>query len=96
MRHTGKCSAQDCLRAFTTEEALVGDECYTCSKCKSRRECTKQIAIQRCPKILVIHVKRFSHGAGSRRAKLTTTLTFPVEQLDVEPFCAERTTARAL
>lgn len=49
-----RCKLSDCLDQFNKEEILDGDEMPTCSKCKTRRKCTKSFTIQRFPKILVI------------------------------------------
>lgn len=74
-----------CFRAFTQEEILDGDEKPTCEKCKKRRKCTKRFLIEIFPKILVIHLKRFS---GTRyRTKLDTKVSFPLE-LSLSSFAA--------
>uniref|UniRef100_A0A8C5F1A0 ubiquitinyl hydrolase 1 n=1 Tax=Gopherus evgoodei TaxID=1825980 RepID=A0A8C5F1A0_9SAUR len=61
----------DCMRLFTKEDVLDGDEKPTCFRCKTRTRCTKKFSIQRFPKILVLHLKRFSE-ARIRTSKLTT------------------------
>jgi len=74
-----------CFQAFTQEEILDGDEKPTCEKCKKRRKCTKRFQIEIFPKILVIHLKRFS---GTRyRTKLDTKVSFPFE-LNLSEFAA--------
>jgi ubiquitin carboxyl-terminal hydrolase 2/21 len=45
-----------CLEHFTREEILDGNEKPTCSKCQTRRKCTKSFSIQKFPKILVIRI----------------------------------------
>ncbi|XP_066280467.1 ubiquitin carboxyl-terminal hydrolase 2-like [Branchiostoma lanceolatum] len=79
---------RDCLRDFVEEEVLDGDEKPTCSRCKARRKCTKRFFLQRLPKILVLHLKRFS---GMRyRQKLSTTVNFPLAKLNLQEFtCPE-------
>lgn len=42
------------MEFFIKEEVLDGDEMPTCSKCETRRKCTKSFTIQRFPKYLVI------------------------------------------
>ena len=59
----------------------------TCAKCKAHRKCTKTFSIQRFPKILVLHLKRFS---GERyRSKLSTKVNFDLRGLDLSKFTVE-------
>ncbi|KFP85466.1 Ubiquitin carboxyl-terminal hydrolase 2, partial [Acanthisitta chloris] len=50
----GEVTLMDCLRLFTKEDVLDGDEKPTCCRCKSRTRCTKKFSIQKFPKILVL------------------------------------------
>ncbi|CAG0896116.1 unnamed protein product, partial [Darwinula stevensoni] len=59
----------------------------TCSSCKTRQKCTKSFTIQKFPQILVIHLKRFSPHERFR-AKLSTTVEFPVNNLDMSSYAA--------
>ncbi|KAG2469983.1 UBP2 hydrolase, partial [Polypterus senegalus] len=52
----GEVSLMDCIRLFTKEDVLDGDEKPTCYRCKARRKCTKKFTIQRFPKILVLRI----------------------------------------
>ncbi|XP_064470882.1 ubiquitin carboxyl-terminal hydrolase 2-like [Ornithodoros turicata] len=78
-------TVQQCLSLFTKEEILDGDEKPTCSHCKSHQKCTKSFTIHRCPKILVLHLKRFSPSERFR-AKLNTRVDFPITSLDLSPY----------
>jgi len=69
----GDVSLLECFDAFTKEETLDGDEMPTCESCKTRRKSTKRYTLYRLPKILVVHLKRFSG-----RQKLSSTVTFPL------------------
>ncbi|XP_032294938.1 ubiquitin carboxyl-terminal hydrolase Usp2 isoform X3 [Drosophila virilis] len=71
---SSRCKLEACLDLFIREEVLDGDEMPTCSKCKTRRKCTKSFTIQRFPKYLVIHLKRFSE---TRWSKLSNIVEFP-------------------
>uniref|UniRef100_A0A0A9YH44 Ubiquitin carboxyl-terminal hydrolase n=1 Tax=Lygus hesperus TaxID=30085 RepID=A0A0A9YH44_LYGHE len=73
-----------CLEHFTKEEVLDGHEMPTCSKCKTRRKCTKRFSIQKFPKILVLHLKRFS--PFERYKKLSVTVDFPLTNLDMSAY----------
>jgi ubiquitin C-terminal hydrolase len=50
-----------------------------CAKCKQKRPCTKKLSLQKCPEILVLHLKRFSQMRG--RTKLNTYVDFPITNL---------------
>ena len=53
-----------------------------CAKCKTKRRCSKKFSIQKCPKILVLHLKRFSQSRA--RSKLNTHVDFPIENLRLD------------
>jgi ubiquitin C-terminal hydrolase len=64
-------SVQGCLDNFIAAEKM--EKCgYKCSKCKAVDRMDKAITIFRFPKILVIHLKRFS-----RREKITSSISIP-------------------
>eukprot|EP00069_Balaena_mysticetus_P022019 bmy_03235T0 len=46
----------DCMRLFTKEDVLDGDEKPTCCRCRARKRCIKKFSIQRFPKILVLRI----------------------------------------
>ncbi|XP_048838096.1 ubiquitin carboxyl-terminal hydrolase 2-like isoform X2 [Brienomyrus brachyistius] len=87
----GEVSLMECMRLFTKEDVLDGDEKPTCYRCKARRKCTKKFTIQRFPKILVLHLKRFSE-ARIRTSKLSTFVSFPLKELDLREFASENST----
>ncbi|XP_076653222.1 uncharacterized protein LOC143359268 isoform X2 [Halictus rubicundus] len=86
---SGTVKLSQCLEHFTREEVLDGDEKPTCSKCQMRRKCTKSFSIHKFPKILVIHLKRFS-PMERFRGKLNVTVDFPLTGLDLSAFAAPR------
>uniref|UniRef100_A0A1A8MTF3 Ubiquitin carboxyl-terminal hydrolase n=1 Tax=Nothobranchius pienaari TaxID=704102 RepID=A0A1A8MTF3_9TELE len=86
----GEVSLMDCMRLFTKEDILDGDEKPTCYRCKARRRCTKKFTIQKFPKILVLHLKRFSEAR--RTSKLSTFVHFPMKDLDLREFASENST----
>nr|XP_023823872.1 ubiquitin carboxyl-terminal hydrolase 2-like [Salvelinus alpinus] len=85
---SGEVSLTDCMRLFTKEDVLDGDEKPTCYRCKTRRKCTKKFTIQKFPQILVLHLKRFSENRV-RTSKLSTYVNFPLKELDMREFCSE-------
>ncbi|XP_005667490.1 ubiquitin carboxyl-terminal hydrolase 2 isoform X2 [Sus scrofa] len=78
----------DCMRLFTKEDVLDGDEKPTCCRCRARKRCIKKFSVQRFPKILVLHLKRFSESR-IRTSKLTTFVNFPLRDLDLREFASE-------
>lgn len=84
--HKGKCKLYDCLAQLTETEELTGNDAYYCSKCKKHQTSIKRMCIFRVPRVLVVHVKRFSYRAY-RRTKLQTNIEFPVKELDLYDFC---------
>lgn len=80
----------DCMRLFTKEDVLDGDEKPMCCRCRARKRCIKKFSIQRFPKILVLHLKRFFESR-IQTSKLTTFVNFPLRDLDLREFAAENT-----
>uniref|UniRef100_A0A1Q3FJ40 ubiquitinyl hydrolase 1 n=1 Tax=Culex tarsalis TaxID=7177 RepID=A0A1Q3FJ40_CULTA len=78
----------DCMDEFVREEVMDGLDQVYCSKCKVRRRCTKSMAIERFPKYLVIHLKRFSE---TRWSKLTNVIEFPTgeRELNLQQYASE-------
>lgn len=87
-KSTGEVTLKDCLRLFTKEDVLDGEERPTCNKCKARRKCTKRFSIQKFPQILVLHLKRFS-DSNIRASKLSTFVNFPLREFDLREFASE-------
>ncbi|XP_069080960.1 ubiquitin carboxyl-terminal hydrolase 2 isoform X3 [Pleurodeles waltl] len=88
-------SLMDCMRLFTKEDILDGDEKPTCDRCKARRKCTKKFTVQKFPKILVLHLKRFSE-ARIRTSKLSTFVSFPLKDLDLREFSSDPSAAHTV
>ncbi|XP_070773169.1 ubiquitin carboxyl-terminal hydrolase 2-like isoform X1 [Enoplosus armatus] len=87
-KSSGEVSLKDCLRLFTKEDVLDGEERPTCNRCKARRKCTKRFSVQKFPQILVLHLKRFS-DSNIRASKLSTYVNFPLKELDLREFASE-------
>lgn len=82
---TVRCSLEECLQNFTSEEVLDEENMFHCDCCKTKRKGTKALALYKYPKVLVIHIKRFKVGKLSRE-KLTTDVVFPLKGLNLTPF----------
>lgn len=76
-----RCHVRDCLSHFSNPERIEG--AWECPRCKQKREVDKKIVICKLPRILVIHLKRFSLD-GRWRQKLQTTVDFPLNDLAVD------------
>ncbi|KAM3869933.1 ubiquitin carboxyl-terminal hydrolase 3 [Diretmus argenteus] len=82
------CTLRDCLRSFTDLEELDETELYLCHKCKKRQKSTKKFWIQKLPKVLCLHLKRF-HWTAFLRNKVDTYVEFPVRGLDMRGYLLE-------
>ncbi|XP_067674267.1 ubiquitin carboxyl-terminal hydrolase 2-like [Haliotis asinina] len=85
-KNRSEVSLDDCIRLFMKEEDLQDEP--MCAKCKERRPCTKSFSIHKFPKILVLHLKRFSQEKFGR--KLTTSVEYPTTRLELKDYAAER------
>lgn len=74
------------LKLFTTEEKLDPDNAWYCNKCKEHKEAWKKMEFHTTPKVLVLQLKRFSYTRWSRE-RLNTPVDFPLEGLDLTPYC---------
>jgi len=76
-------SVLDCIHEFAATE-VIADQ-YKCIKCKEITTVRREISIVRCPKVLVLHIKRF--GGMSLRKKLTDKLQIH-EEIDIGGVCS--------
>lgn len=68
-------SLEECLDNFTKKETIAMDA-YKCGHCSQTvNDVSKRMAIRAAPKCLVVHLKRFEHGAS--RTKIDKHVTFP-------------------
>lgn len=80
-----KLTLYDCLNSFMVEENLTGNDKWYCGKCKDHVVASKKMEVYRCPEILIIHFKRFSHNRSSTFSskKLTDKIDFPIDGLNM-------------
>ncbi|XP_043933682.1 ubiquitin carboxyl-terminal hydrolase 3 isoform X2 [Protopterus annectens] len=78
----------DCLQSFTDLEELDESELYMCHKCKKKQKSTKKFWIQKLPKVLCLHLKRF-HWTAYLRNKVDTYVQFPLRGLDMQCYLLE-------
>uniref|UniRef100_A0A8C5GC11 ubiquitinyl hydrolase 1 n=1 Tax=Gouania willdenowi TaxID=441366 RepID=A0A8C5GC11_GOUWI len=82
------CTLRDCLRSFTDLEELDETELYYCHYCKKRQKSTKKFWVQKLPKVLCLHLKRF-HWTAFLRNKVDTYVEFPLKELDMRGYLLE-------
>uniref|UniRef100_A0A2K5MWU8 Ubiquitin carboxyl-terminal hydrolase 4 n=1 Tax=Cercocebus atys TaxID=9531 RepID=A0A2K5MWU8_CERAT len=68
---------RDCIELFTTMETLGEHDPWYCPNCKKHQQATKKFDLWSLPKILVVHLKRFSYNRYWRD-KLDTVVEFPI------------------
>ena len=73
----------DCLDELIKEEQLDKDNMYNCEMCGIKNKGYKQTLLWKTPKILVIHIKRFS---GSESKKLINKINYPLYNLDMSKY----------
>lgn len=83
----GSLRLEDVLQAYTREEKLGKENMWRCPKCKAPREATKQLSLWRAPKVLCLHLKRFSSGRYMRD-KLDTFVQYPLTGLSLSDVMA--------
>jgi ubiquitin C-terminal hydrolase len=84
----------ECMALFMKREQLGADNPWYCNVCKEHRRAFKKFDIWRWPKVLVVHLKRFSFSNihSSRfvsRGKLDTLVSFPIDNLDMRAYAID-------
>ena len=75
------------IEYFFNEEKL--EDSYFCGKCKRKTKSLKKFYFSKMPKILVIHLKRFSFGKF-KKGKINKSITFPETNLNLSKFMQSR------
>jgi hypothetical protein len=81
-----------CLHSFCLSVNLADENKYKCEKCKETVDARKVTSIDRFPEVLSIHIKRFTWGSFNN--KLTREVTFPLKNLDMSQFAADKKQSR--
>ncbi|XP_051947736.1 LOW QUALITY PROTEIN: ubiquitin carboxyl-terminal hydrolase 21 [Xyrauchen texanus] len=76
---------RECLDLFSQEENLDKEKTPMCERCNRHTKSTKRLTIQRFPRILVLHLNRFTMSRYSI-CKSTVSVSFPLTGLDMGPF----------
>lgn len=71
-----------CIKLFEKREHMTGNDRWRCPKCNTLRDAEKVICIWKLPRILIIHLKRFSFQ-GPFRSKINSTVRYPLSNLSL-------------
>ena len=73
-------SVSSCMRNFSANESLRGDNKFYCDTCCSLQEAHKRMRIKRLPNVLALHLKRFKYVEQIQRfKKLSYRIAFPID-----------------
>ena len=81
----------DCLKLFSSEEILEGDNEWYCNICKQHRDVNKKMEIYKFPYYLIIQLKRFKQDEIEHKSifnifnscKNNTLVNFPITNLEI-------------
>uniref|UniRef100_A0A8C6PAF3 Ubiquitin carboxyl-terminal hydrolase n=1 Tax=Nothobranchius furzeri TaxID=105023 RepID=A0A8C6PAF3_NOTFU len=79
---------RECIELFTTMETLGEHDPWYCPTCKKHQQATKKFDLWSLPRILVVHLKRFSYNR-CWRDKLDTLVDFPIRDLNMSEFVCD-------
>ncbi|XP_061778663.1 ubiquitin carboxyl-terminal hydrolase 4 isoform X2 [Nerophis ophidion] len=79
---------RECIELFTTMETLGEHDPWYCPTCKKHQQATKKFDLWSLPRILVVHLKRFSYNR-CWRDKLDTVVDFPIRDLNMSEFLCD-------
>jgi ubiquitin carboxyl-terminal hydrolase 4/11/15 len=96
----GTTSLEYCLKEHTREEVLDCANSWYCSNCKKHQQAKKMVKFwsSTLPQVLILVLKRFEFRDVSSlvgrqgmmyRDKIDTLVDFPLEGLDLAPFCGD-------
>jgi len=65
----GGIQMKECFEQYSVEETLGGDDQWYCSNCKEHRDITRRLELWKVPKIMCIHLKRFTTRKSANRGR---------------------------
>ncbi|XP_070394711.1 ubiquitin carboxyl-terminal hydrolase 15-like isoform X3 [Dermacentor albipictus] len=86
---------RECLELFTTTEKLGAEDPWFCPTCRSQKQATKKLDLWSLPRVLIIHLKRFSYNRFWRD-KIDTHVDFPITDLCMDDYIINRKHERAV
>lgn len=76
----GNTSISNCLKEFSKNELLKGNDKFFCDECNSLQEAQKSLKIKKLPNVFILHLKRFKYSEEKNEyKKLHDRITFPFE-----------------
>lgn len=86
---------RECLELFTTTEKLGAEDPWFCPRCRVHKQATKKFDLWSLPRVLIIHLKRFSYNRFWRD-KIDTHVEFPISDLCMDDYIINRNHERAV
>jgi ubiquitin C-terminal hydrolase len=78
---------EDCFEHMIKEEQFDKDNLYNCDLCGLKNKGFTSRQLWKTPKILIIHIKRFSvDNYGNKRKKLINNIKYPIYDLDISNY----------
>ena len=72
-------SVMDCWKSFFSEERLLSEDGWTCTRCLGGSFATKQLRMTTEPPLLIIHLKRFKTTSSGRSYKCSDPVVIPLK-----------------
>lgn len=72
-------SLDDCISSYFKPEELP--DLYNCEKCKKSAKAVKKFSLEKMPRVLVLHLKRFQ--MFPKKKKISEFVSFPVDSLSL-------------
>lgn len=85
-------SLEQCFEWQMEVEQLSEDDAAHCSGCKQHLRLFKRVEFWSLPPVLVLQLKRFEY-TGVERRRVNTKVQFPLEGLDLAPFCLSQSSS---
>ncbi len=86
----GNKTLSDCLKDYTKEEKLEGDNQYFCEGCNTKRDATRCVRLLELPPVLNMQLNRFIFDMQTgRKKKLNSSVQFP-EQVDMSSYLRQK------
>ena len=81
-----KATLKDCLNLFMNNKEIIKE--YSCDKCKKKTNCFQNFEIERLPKYLILHFKRFKKSKINPKKieKIEKNIEFPFKNLDLSKY----------
>jgi ubiquitin C-terminal hydrolase len=90
VQQRGASSVQEALRRYVMPETLEGPNAVSCASCRANTPSLKGVRIAELPKLLFVHLSRFTYDRASRqRVKINSVMKFPLV-LDATEFTQPR------